>query len=85
MVVIRFCGYVMQCFKPVESEFKNVDKNKDGRISINEFNLYYMDKYGKMPDLRTWLRFHLADKDCDGYINIQDIYAEDPQKNLFWN
>ena len=82
-MVVNLCGYVMQCFRPLEEEFECADQNKDGRISMNEFKAYHKKKHGKDPDLRAWMRFHLTDKDCDGYLDIQDVYAEDPQKKLF--
>lgn len=82
-MIFKCFGYVMQCARPIEEEFKRADQNKDGRISMNEFKAYHLKKHGKDPDLRAWMRFHLADEDCNGYLDIRDVYTEDPQKKLF--
>ncbi len=73
------CG----CLKQRGDSFKNIDTNKNGKISLSEFHNYYMKKYGKPPSNEQWFRFHLADQNNDGYLTEHDIILFEQDNKLF--
>lgn len=76
-------GYLFSCVKVNNKQFEDVDDDHDGRISLNEFHSYFMKKYGKPPTNDEWFKFHLADKNNDGFISKYDVEIFEKQNTLF--
>lgn len=54
---------------PKRCNFDDIDKDKDGFITMNEYNDYIIKQNGTPPTLEQWMRFHLADVRHDGKIS----------------
>tara|TARA_Y100000816_G_C26038468_1_gene543818 strand:+ start:836 stop:1093 length:258 start_codon:yes stop_codon:yes gene_type:complete len=71
------------CTKENNQEFDIVDTNSDGKISLNEFHNYYLKKFGKPPTNDQWFKFHLADKNNDGYITEEECKLFESANTIF--
>jgi Ca2+-binding EF-hand superfamily protein len=78
-----FYGWLCSCVRVQSEEFDVVDDDHDGRISLNEFHSYFMKKYGRPPTNDQWFKFHLADKNNNGYISKYDVEMFEKQNKLF--
>ena len=56
--------------------FKRCDVNKDGKLSWKEVKAGFGRLQSRFPLYRTHRAFQMADKDGDGYINVEDELEE---------
>ena len=78
-----FYGLLCSCVRVNNEEFEDVDSDRDGRISLNEFHAHFLKKYGKPPTNDQWFKFHLADGNNNGYISKYDVELFEKQNQLF--
>lgn len=64
---------ILQCICIPHVKFDDIDKDKDGYITLNEFNDYMIEKTGKPPTLEQWIRFHMSDIRHDGKISRSEF------------
>lgn len=69
----NFFGFICSVYKPKVLNFELADKDKDGLISLDEFHSYYVKNYGKPPTNEQWIKFHLSDRNNNGFISKSDI------------
>ena len=61
------------CCVPQKYNFDEIDLDKDGKITLNEFNEFMIKEKGHPPTIEQWLRYHLADTHHDGKISRQEF------------
>jgi Ca2+-binding EF-hand superfamily protein len=79
----NYLGFMFSCVKVENKEFDKIDLDHDGRISLNEFHSYYINTHGQPPTNDQWFKFHLADKNNNGYISKYDIEMFQTTNKLF--
>lgn len=79
----NFLGLLCSCVRVQNETFESADNDKDGRISLNEFHAYFMRTHGRPPTNEQWFKFHLADKNNNGYISKFDVELFEKQNALF--
>lgn len=83
---IMFCnvfGWMLSCVYVRNEKFDKADDDHDGRVSLNEFHAYYLKTHGKPPTNEQWFKFHLADKNNNGFISKYDVEQFEKQNTLF--
>jgi len=75
--------YLCVCTKLNHSTLDDADEDNNGRLSLKEFFDYFVNVRGKPPTNEQWFKFHLADRDNDGFITKQDILVFEQHNNLF--
>ena len=80
---IACLGYLFSCVRINPKEFDAVDEDHDGRISLNEFHSYFLKRFGRPPTNEEWFKFHLAEKNNNGFISKYDVEIFEKQSKLF--
>lgn len=80
---MKFFGYICSCYKLKNVKFDDADTNKDGKMSLNEFHQYFVDRYGVPPTNDQWMKFHLADINNNGYITKFEVEMFQKRMEVF--
>lgn len=80
---MKFFGYICSCYKLKNVKFDDADVNKDGKMSLNEFHQYFVDRYGVPPTNDQWMKFHLADINNNGYITKFEVEMFQKRMEVF--
>lgn len=75
--------YICSCYKVQHDVVDVADTDKDGRVTLNEFHAYHVKTYGKPPSNEQWFKFHMADRNNDGFVNKADVVAFENHTKLF--
>lgn len=79
----KFFSYICSCYKIQVKEFDKADIDNNGKITLNEFHEYYLNKYGVPPTNDQWIKFHLADVNNNGYITKFETEIFEKNISLF--
>lgn len=69
----KFYNLLCTCKHVTNKRFEQYDLDNDGRISMTEYHLLHLSKYGKPPTTEQWIAFHLADSNNNGYLTKADV------------
>lgn len=69
----KFYDLLCTCKHVTNKRFEQYDLDNDGRISMTEYHLLHLSKYGKPPTTEQWIAFHLADTNNNGYLTKADV------------
>lgn len=64
---------LVSCVWVRNKEFELYDRDQDGRLSLNEFHEACVTKYGRPPSTEEWMKFHLVDRNNNGYVTKAEI------------
>jgi len=79
----NLCGWVIRLGKPKCNDiFEYADEDNDGKLSLNEFHSYYVRTFGKPPSTEQWIKFHLADRNNNGYITKYEMESFETNNSL---
>lgn len=73
-MILNYFSYLCGCKKFMKDTFEDIDTNLDGKITLDEFHAYFKNKYGFPPTNEQWIKFHLADKNNNGYITKYECH-----------
>lgn len=65
-----------------EQRFQHMDKNKDSKISSEEF--FSMPRLSKVPQERQGTMFQKLDQDQDGYLNRSELSSQTSKMRENW-